>query len=474
MTRTDLIAFRMSPAVVPEPYAAPGLTLNQVAHIVRMHWRRALLIAAAVLVLVGAVTLALPKTYTATATLMVNYEVNDPLGGKEFPTALLGSYMATQVELLQGPHVLFPVVDRLGLVDNWRYTRGYHGSPEGLREWIVRQLTQKLEVKEGLGGSQLIHISFSSSNAAEAARVANAIVDVYLEQATERMTGPAAEHARRYTQQLDELKKRVDAAQDELTRFRQQNDMIDDQGKSDTEAALLASLEEKLAEAQTQRRAAEARQSTSASVSGAVLGSNLVQSLKTQLAQQEARMAELRATMGPRHPQVLQLQSQMATTRSALAAEIGTYADSASSEVAAARQLESKLAAAVEQQRTKVLQVRRAQDQSAKLQLQLESAQAVYKRAMEGYDQVLAASSGQYTNTSIVNRALPPVKASKPKVLKSLAMGGVLGLLLGFGGTFAYELLLNRRVRCRDDFEHHYGIPVLVEFTSLPAIGSTV
>ena len=102
---------------------------------------------------------------------------------------------------------------------------------------------------------------------------------------------------------------------------------------------------------------------------------------------------------------------------------------------------------------------------------ELESAEAVYKRALEGYDQVLAASSGRYTNTSVVDRARTPVKPTKPKLLKNLAAGALLGLLLGFGGALLYELV-NRRVRCRDDIERSYGVPVLAEIMPLPSIGS--
>src|SRR5262249_22822062 len=162
-----------------------------------------------------------------TATLMINYQVNDPLGGKEFPEGLLASYVSTQVDLLRSPQVLAPVIDQLHLQNNPRYTRGYHGEPAGLHEWIEEEMAQKLAITQGQTGSQLIYVAFSSSDAAEAARIANAVVDTYLEQAGERLAGPASEHAKRYSAQLEDLKDKVNKAQDEVTRFRQKNNMID-------------------------------------------------------------------------------------------------------------------------------------------------------------------------------------------------------------------------------------------------------
>src|SRR2546423_13397538 len=100
MQRADLLALTATASVVPQQYVHPGLSFGQIHAIARAYWRRTLTITLAVTALTGLVSLLIPRTYTATAALMVSYEVNDPLGGREFPMGLLGSYMATQVELL--------------------------------------------------------------------------------------------------------------------------------------------------------------------------------------------------------------------------------------------------------------------------------------------------------------------------------------------------------------------------------------
>jgi uncharacterized protein involved in exopolysaccharide biosynthesis len=101
----------------------------------------------------------------------------------------------------------------------------------------------------------------------------------------------------------------------------------------------------------------------------------------------------------------------------------------------------------------------------------LESAQAVYKRALDGYDQVMFASLGNYSNVDLISRATPPVKPSKPKIAVFILLGAIAAVSLGLFLPLAYELA-NRRMRCRDDFERDNGVPVLVEFDSLPMIRS--
>jgi uncharacterized protein involved in exopolysaccharide biosynthesis len=75
----------------------------------------------------------------------------------------------------------------------------------------------------------------------------------------------------------------------------------------------------------------------------------------------------------------------------------------------------------------------------------------------------MVASNSHYTNISLISRAVPPLRANKPKTLTLLLAACVAALLAGICGPLAYELL-TRRVRCRDDLERDHGIPVLSEF----------
>jgi succinoglycan biosynthesis transport protein ExoP len=135
--------------------------------------------------------------------------------------------------------------------------------------------------------------------------------------------------------------------------------------------------------------------------------------------------------------------------------------------LARAKALEDKYTRAVADQRDKVLKLRNVQGEGGKLMLELQSAEAVYKRALDGYDQIMFASVGNYTNVSVVSPATPPVKASKPNKLKLLIVGMIAGLGIGMAVPFLYEIFLNRRVRCREDVERSFGVPVLMQFETI-------
>jgi uncharacterized protein involved in exopolysaccharide biosynthesis len=365
------------------------------------------------------------------------------------------------------PEVLLPVVDQLNLIQNSHYTAGYKGDGSTLRDWVREGLMKDLDIQLGAFGSQLIYITAAARSPALAAQLANTLADVYLTQQRQRVSGPASERAKRYALELAELKDKVRIAQDQVTTFRQRSGVTDTTERNNNiEQALLGTLEGKLMDAQNARRSAEVRALTTSGDANSIgaAGSSVVQNLKTLLNTQQTQLAQLRTTLGAQHPKVLELQSQIQATQANLDRELHGVNSNTSSDLVAARQLEAKMRAAVEEQRTKVLGVNKLQDEGTKFELELESAQSVYKRALDGYDQIMFASGGRVANISVVSSAIPPQKATKPNKLKLMVLAVLAGIGFGFVGPLTYELLINRRVRCRDDFERNFDIPVLIEF----------
>jgi succinoglycan biosynthesis transport protein ExoP len=465
--RTEVQPQDQTPAMDHED-AAPGLSMAQVSTIVRAYSRPTLVIAAAIVLISACVTKIMPKTYAAKAALMVNYESNDPMAARGIQMGAAPAYISTEIELMQSSEVLLRVVDKLNLTADKYYAAGYKQGGGDLRDWVKDVLSKDLEIDQGKFGSQLIYITAYARDPVLAASIANAVADNYLDQQRQRVYGPASERAQNYARELAELKHKVSVAQDQVTSFRQKTGVTDAAAQANNvEGDLLASLELKYQDAQNQRRAAEVAASSDRLSTRPSTTSTVVQGLKTQLNDQSAQLAQLRSTLGSAHPKVIELQNQIAATRKSLNDELGAGQTTATADLAGARLLEQKLAAAVEEQRTKVLGVRKLQDEGTKYVLELESAQSVYKRALDGYDQIMFASGEHYANVNFISRAVPIMKAIKPNKPKLLLLGALAGVLIGLAAPFVYEVVFNRRVRCRDDFERGFGVPVLSEFDAI-------
>jgi protein tyrosine kinase modulator len=464
-----------APLMMPsmEESSQGGMSLTQVICILRAYWRYSLISLVVLVSVMFVVIKLLPKVFVATVTLIVNLENKDPLAGRDFAGAQQGNtYVPTQIELILSRVVLQPVVDRLHLTSDKDFTKGFVGSTIALNEVVTKNLHDALNVQQGVN-SQLLYISASAKLPERAAEIANAVADEYLRQERQRTNDPAVERAARYSKQLQELRDKAIAAQDRVTEFRQQNGMTEiGTNTGDVEGAGLAELQQKLEAAQNQRREIEAHQLNPSADSNAVLEAGPIIALRSSLATQEEQMAQLRATLGPKHPKVLELESQMEATRRSLAHEVQSISANDTMQLARARELEQKYQAAVAAERTRLLERRGLQDQGAKLVLELQSAQATYKKALDGYDQIMFASAGNYTDVSLISRADPPAKPEKPNKLKFFMISCVLSLGLALAWPFGYELLLNRRLRCRDDLERHFGIPVLAQLGPVPNLSS--
>jgi uncharacterized protein involved in exopolysaccharide biosynthesis len=458
-------------AVVAEDETAGGISVQQIISILRHYWI-ASAITAVVLIAISFVFIKLlPKQYLATATLIFNYENKDVLAGREFPVGQAGTYIPTQIELILSRVVLEPVVERLELTTDPEFARGFQGATAAINEVVTNNLHDVLTVQPGTGG-QLLYISAPSKNPERAAQIANAVADEYLKQERERTNAPAAERAERYSRQLQELREKAIQAQDRITEFRQQHELTEISGSEagGAESATLRDLQDKLQAAQNQRRELETRQISGTASTDAVLDSGSVSALRAKLATEDGQMADLRATLGPKHPRVMELQSEIEATKRALSNEVQSLSANGSVQLARARELEGKYQVALEAERTRVLDRRGLQDQGAKMLLELQSAQANYRRALDGYDQIMFATAGNYADVSMISRADPPAKPAKPNKSKLFMMACAFSFGMALIWPFGYELFVNRRLRCRDDMERGFGIPVLAQLGPVEAL----
>lgn len=461
------------PLLMPDPGAmsadAPsaGLSIQQIVSILRAYRKQSLIVVLAVLCMALLIIKLLPKTYSATTTLIVNIDTKDPLAGRDFPVDMITSFVATQTELLTSSVVLLPVVDRLKLTQDKFYVSGFDGDSNGLRDYAEKTLAQSVFVGTGRGG-QLLYVTAYSRSADKAADVANAVADQFIEQDRRRANDPANVRALRYSEELAELRAKAAIAQDKVSEFRKQNTLGNlTATTNDTDVQALSTLQQQLLETQNRRRSLEARKAGGRIDTNELTTSDVFKQLKTQLNAELAQRAHLLESLGSQHPRVLELNLQIDMTRQAMERERVSLAGNVGGELAAARDLESKYATAVAVQQAKLSQLRQTQDEGSKLVLELESATSVYKHALDGYDQIMFAAVANHTNVDVVSRAVSPFKATSPNKPKLLLLSLAASMILGVLIPLLYELIVDRRLRCSDDIERDFGIPVLARFDAV-------
>jgi uncharacterized protein involved in exopolysaccharide biosynthesis len=440
------------------------ISVLQITTILRAYWKVSVTVFVVVVSLSILGLLVLPKSYSGVSTMLVEFDSRDPLAAKGPAEFAPSNYLPTQIELMQSDAVLDGVINRLSLKKVPEFIAGVKEHDPALRDVVLDKLRANLDVEPGRMGSQLIYVTATASSATLSADIANAVADSFLEQHFSDTAGPSAQRAQRYGEELASLKVKVIEAQTALTDFRKSAgaDYLD--SKTDLESDLLNSLEHRLLDTRNALRANQARAGDSRGMTTSTLTSTQISTLRDEGNKLEASMAQLRTEYGANHPEVIALQSKIVANKAAQASNQTAFMKATHSDIQVNSSEVEALEKAVGVQRAKVAKIRAYKDQEVKFGLEFESAQTVYKKALDGYDQQAFAASGQNSQIRIASRARVPVKASKPRPLKFLAAGIAAGLVLAFLAPFLLELP-RRRIRCRDDIERDMKIPILIEIS---------
>ena len=436
-----------------------------ITQIFRIVWARKWLVLG-LLLLVGAVgtavTLRLPKQYTASSSLIVEVRV-DPVLGAIAPGLAQPGYMATQVEIIRSERVASRVVKMLGVekspsaVQQWRDATN---AKIPLERYFAGLLQSGLGV-EPSNGSNIINVYFSAPDPVFAQAAANAFAQAYMDVSVELRIAPARQSAAFLDEQTKLLRSNLEASQSRLSKFQQDKGIVVSDERFNQENARYQALVSQLTTAQAEQVDTETRlRNSGTSSSPDILASSAVQALKSQLATSETRMKELGAIVGRNHPSRIQLQAQINEIRQQIASATQTAAGGSATLNRATGQRVAELQSLVEDQRKRLLALRADRDQVAVIQRDVDTAQRAYDTVSSRVGQFELESANNQANTRLLSPAVEPLTPSRPKVSVGI-IGSVLGgLALGILAALVWELL-DRRVRDPEDLVVMAGVPVL-------------
>jgi capsular exopolysaccharide synthesis family protein len=375
----------------------------------------------------------------------------------------------TEVQVLQSPELAGQVVDQLRLTADPEYNPqladGIALPAEQARRQAIALLLSRLKV-EREGFSYAIAISFESERPQTAARVANAIADIYVEGQV-RSKADANRRAGNFLEsQLDKLRGQVLSAEAAIANYRAQNQLFAASSDSSVTQQEMGGLSTQLAEARAQQAEAEARLATArAQLAGGgtgddigeALDSPVVSQLRAQRAQLSRDVAALRTRYGARHPDLQRAEESLRDTDQQIAAEVNRIVSNVTVQANAARQRTASLQGSLGQTEGKLAANNRASVRLNELERNAESAKTLYLAFLDRYKQTQAQRGLERSNAYIVARAtIPAVPTSPSKVVYA-----VLGLVAALGASIvavAILQLLDRGVETSEQVETLLGI----------------
>jgi uncharacterized protein involved in exopolysaccharide biosynthesis len=317
----------------------PSLTLTLRDKVAVLFRHKRLCLISFVVILAAVLQGALTPTYKAEMKILVRRERVDPVvtSQQSAPTQVVqeeitDSELNSEVQLLKSQDLLRKVVIANNLQSegqSWRHALFRKWSPEVRMARGLRGMAQSLKA-ELVPRTNMISVSFESSDPDMAARVLKSLAGLYLEKHLQvhRASGEFGF----FDQEAERLRQGLGRAETRLTDFTHEQGVVSAQLErdltlqkaSELEASLtqtqaaIAEIEQRIRTLEQQAASTQPRLTTQLRTSD---NPALLQQMKSSLLQLELKKTEMLSKFEPSYRPVVELEKQISETRAAIAGE---------------------------------------------------------------------------------------------------------------------------------------------------------
>lgn len=435
-------------------------------------------------------TTALPRIYGASADVVMITKAPQVVPGDadQPPDSVTRTEdVQTQIELIRSREMAGQVLDRTRLLadqafgadviaprsalDNILSATGIHlsrGTAEpvstgDLREKAITYLITRLNVTR-VDTSFNLHIDYEDMDPARAALVANTYAHLFTTDDARERARANATAAKVLQTRVDELRQSANQAFAAVQAYRVRTGLLSSAATSLTEQEI-STYNQQIAAARAEAAQdgavlASARGQLHAGGAdnvGEAASSQVVSSLRAQRAQLVIKERDLSQRYFDNNPDLITTRRQIADIDRQIASEVDRSLKGLEARAQASSQRLSSLLASRGGTRAQLSSDNGALVALADLEKRADAAQTLYQSYLERYNEVLAGSGSEQPTARLISAADVPILPDSPNLLLNLALGGVVGVLLGATVAVVSELSY-RGLTTLDDVESRLGI----------------
>lgn len=478
----------------PESLASGGDTLDIVEYwraISKRRWS-ILGLTLAVALLATLVVSGIRPTFRAAATLLIEQGKSKIVSIEEvYSQGLIQrEYYQTQAEILKSEDLARKVIARLKLTAHpdfdprqaepgWTSRLLGGASPkdappaseEDILKSVVGKFRRDLSVQL-VRNSQLAQIVFVAHDRQLAAKVPNALADIYIESdldARLAMTQKASEWLR---ERMGELKSKVDSSERSLQDFRDKERIIDAKGVALSGASKqLEEFTRSLVEARQKRAEAESAYTMVQQIRAgkaqvnfdsipAVLRNSSVQRMKEQEADADRRLSDAAKRYGPEHPKMIQARAELEAAKESTRKQVELVVGGISRDYEVARANEVAVERALSQSKGDIQGLNRKEFQLGVLEREVLQNRNLYDMFVNRLKETNAAGDLQTTIARVVDPATVPGSPFAPNRNQIVLIAAIIALIAAAMLALLLDRLSNT-LNSTSDVEHRLGVPAL-------------
>ncbi len=445
------------------------LDLDEVRRFLARRWRLVLGVAAACAMLASFVCLTLTPVFTATAQMLLDPHKPHVFAGDgaAVDSALDSAIVDSQVPIILSTRVLAKVVakenlaadpefaasGRPGLVDRvfglFRGAKATEADPPGTEGIdprlapVIPRLYGKVDVTR-VAKSYVLSVSVSSRDAGKAMRLANTLVQTYVEDQVDVRTKAVGQAATFFEARLGNLRDQVRQSEQAVADYRRRHELTTTTAEGDVTIGQqqLQDMNERLAtaSADSAEKLAATQQASRFKAGGAevdslpaIIRSPVIAQLRAQQAELTRREADLSVVYEPGYPAIAQVRAQRAGLDRALANEMKRLVSLSRNDYEVAKAREDSLRRSIG-----ALTDASGGDNAVGVKLrELERTNLANRALFENFLSRAKLTQEQSTfeepEARLISPALEPSAPASPKTKLIVAVAGAAGLLLGLG-----------------------------------------
>ena len=412
---------------------------------------------------VTAWTLVQTPIYEGSAKVLIDREPPRVLSGVQEVTPLESTsqdYYQTQYELIKSRPVLERAIESLGLT-----RRMPRLADAGDAARVLATIVQ-VEPKRN---TRLVDIKVRDADPQLAADVANGVAKAYARFNLESKLGSTREAMLWLSEQMNELKAKVQDSEVALQKYREKSGIVGIEQQRNITATKMIEINKAFMDAQAQRLSAEARLReinilAKGGASGGVMmagtESTILPKLRSDAADLDRKLSEALRVYREKHPEVVKIRSALEQVNERIRLEVGNSLKAAESEYKVAKSREDALAGRIDQVKREALDLNEKEIQYSALQRETQSSQQLYEVVLKRVKETGLSGGLETNNIRIVEEAQVPRSPVRPRVPLNIALGLVVGLMLGAGLAFFVEYFDNT-IKTPDEAERYLGLPTL-------------
>ena len=497
-------------AAAQSPATEPFFDLSHILKLLRVRWPIVFGTALIVTALTALSVYRMTPLYTANALVILDSQQNQRVNstalasrGEQLDYYYAPSLIENQVQILYSRVLAGRVIDKLQLDKDPKFNpppplpdANNKAEDGGLailhridpRKWIAQQprvsiLTDEQHTKNErdalidrvLGGlsarsrgrSTAIEISYVDPDPGRAVQIANALADAYVEDQLNSKYDASQKATQWLSERIQTLADQVRNADVAVQQYKAENNLTDTNGTSVADQQLSA-LNGQLIVARSELAEQEAKYSRVVELQKAghaedisqVVASPLINALRGQETELLKKEADYSSRYGPRHPRMLDLESEKRNLLGKINEEVQRVVETVSNDVVVTRARVKSLETSLAQATGRSTGDNRARIRLKELEANAASNHAMHDAFLGRFKESQGQEGIQAPDSRIISPAVMPGGPSAPNTRMAMELAGGAGLILGFLLALLVERL-DSGFRTTSQIEKTLGLPVL-------------